>query len=58
MSVDSVGCRGRRQIVGAGVACGVADDAFVAVNGEGNHTDCPYKNTGLWRMIPRAVRVS
>ena len=58
MSVDSVGCPGRRQIEGAWVACGAADDAFVAVNGEGNHKGCPYKNTGLWRMVRRGERVS
>ena len=53
MSVDSVGCPGRRQIVGAWVACGAANDAFVTVNGEGNHKGCPYKNTGCgaWSLV-------
>ena len=53
-SVDSVGCRGRRQIVGAWVACGAADDALVTVNGEGNHKDWPYKHTVNHRKVPRA----
>ena len=41
-SPDSARCPIPHQIGGAWATSGAAIDAFVTVNGEGNHKDCPY----------------